>query len=156
MTTNGTRTWKSIAVRHAPRILLGLVFAVSGLNKLLHFIPLPPPPPSGLAFMGALVGTGYLLQLVAATEIAAGVLLLTNRFVPLALALLAPVLVNIVAFHAFLAPAGLGLPLVLLAAELALAWQHRAEFAPMLHARAVTAGPEATRAAPPTPLRAAA
>jgi hypothetical protein len=44
-------------------------------------------------------------------------------------------LVNIVAFHAFLAPAGLALPLVLLAAELYAAWSYRAAFAPMLAAR---------------------
>jgi hypothetical protein len=63
-------------------------------------------------------------------------LLLANRFVPLALALLAPVLVNIVLFHGFLAPSGSGPGLVLLALELYLAWSYRAAFRPMLAARA--------------------
>jgi putative oxidoreductase len=70
--------------------------------------------------------------------VVSGLLLLGNRYVPLALTLLAPVLVNIVAFHAFLAPAGLAVPLVLLAAELYAAWSYRDAFAPMLAARAET------------------
>jgi hypothetical protein len=71
--------------------------------------------------------------------------LLSNRFVPLALALVAPVIVNILAFHAFLAPAGLALPLVLLATELVLAYSYRAAFAPMLGARVNPEAPESTR-----------
>jgi hypothetical protein len=117
------------------RIFLGGIFAVMGLNGFLHFLPMPPPPPRAGAFMGALFGSGYLFQLVMATELAAGILLLARRFVPLALTLLAPVVVNIVAFHLFLAPGGLGLAVAVLAAELYLAWTHRAAFAPMLRAR---------------------
>ena len=79
--------------------------------------------------------SGYFFPLLKATEVTAGLLLLSNRFVPLALALLAPVLVNIIAFHAFLAPAGLPIPIVLLAGELYLAWSYRDAFALMLRAR---------------------
>ncbi|HVU02129.1 MAG TPA: DoxX family protein [Polyangiaceae bacterium] len=124
---------------HVARYLLGAGFTVFGLNGFLHFIPMPPPPPSAGAFLGALVATGYLFPLIKGTEIVAGLLLLSNRWVPLALTLLAPVLVNIVAFHAFLAPAGLALPLVLLAAELYAAWSYREAFAPMLAARVAPA-----------------
>jgi uncharacterized membrane protein YphA (DoxX/SURF4 family) len=121
------------------RLFLGLVFTVFGLNGFLHFLPMPPMPPSPAATLaGALLQSGYLMQLVFATELAAGLLFLAGRFVPLALALIAPVIVNIVAFHAFLAPAGLGLALAVLAAELALAWRHRATFAPLFAARAPT------------------
>ena len=146
----------ALLTRHLPRVLLGLVFVVFGANKLLHFISPPPPTGRALAFFGGLAQSGYFLPLLAATEILGGALLLANRFVPLALTILAPVIVNIVAFHAFLAPAGLGLPVVMLAAELALAWQHREAFAPLLAARApATASataPERTR----SPLQAAA
>jgi hypothetical protein len=76
-----------------------------------------------------------MFPLIKGTEVAAGLLLIANRYVPLALAVLAPVLVNIIAFHAFLAPAGLVLPLVLLGLELYLARSYRHAFAPMLHAR---------------------
>jgi uncharacterized membrane protein YphA (DoxX/SURF4 family) len=119
----------------AARLLLGLVFTVFGLNFFLHFLPTPPSPPRAAAFAGALFATGYLFPLLKLTEIVAGLLLLSGRFVPLALTLLAPIVVNIVGFHLFLAPSGLALPLVVLAAELYLAWSYRAAFAPMLHAR---------------------
>jgi uncharacterized membrane protein YphA (DoxX/SURF4 family) len=117
------------------RVLLGLIFAVFGLNGFLHFIPTPPPSGPAGAFGSAMFATGYLLQLVMATQLIAGVLLLSNRFVPLALALLAPVVVNIVAFHVFLAPSGLPLALVVLALEIYLARSYRDAYSSMLHAR---------------------
>ena len=70
----------------AARLFLGLVFTVFGLNFFLHFLPTPPSPPRASAFAGALFASGYLLQLLKTTEILAGLLLLSNRFVPLALA----------------------------------------------------------------------
>jgi hypothetical protein len=83
--------------------------------------------------------TGYLFQLIKGTEVLVGALLLLNRFVPLALTILAPVIVNIVAVHAFLAPSGVGMAIVILALELYLAWAYRAAFRPMLAARATPA-----------------
>ena len=127
--TSLTRYLPSVA-----RILVGALFFVVGLNGFLDFLPHPTAPmPSGaLAFAIALATSGYMMQLIAGTQLVAGVLLLSNRFVPLALALLAPVVVNIVAFHAFLAPSGLGIALGLVLAELYLAWSYRAAFRPML------------------------
>jgi len=133
-------------IRTGPRLFLGLVFIVFGLNFFLHFMPTPPAPPRGAAFAGALFASGYLFPLVAATQVVAGLLLVSNRFVALALAVLAPIVINIVGFHLFLAPSGLGLALALLASELALAWNHRAAFAPMLRPR-VTLAREAVFAA---------
>jgi uncharacterized membrane protein YphA (DoxX/SURF4 family) len=77
------------------RILLGLVFLVFGLNKFYPFIPEGSLPP-GVAgqFMGALMASHYIWA-VGAFEVAGGLLLLINRFVPLGLCLLAPVIVNI-------------------------------------------------------------
>jgi uncharacterized membrane protein YphA (DoxX/SURF4 family) len=138
--------------KHLPtalRLSLGLVFTVFGLNFFLHFLPMPPTPPRATSFAGALFASGYLFPLLNTTELVAGLLLLGGRFVPLALALLAPIVVNIVAFHLFLAPSGIVLPLAMLAAEIYLAWTYRAAFAPMLRAR--TPLPErATGAAPHT------
>ena len=120
------------------RILLGLVFFVFGLNGFFWFIPPPaaPLPEGAMAFGMALMKTGYLFQLLKATEVVAGLLLLTNRFVPMALALLAPIIVNIFAFHAFLEPSGVVLAGALVAAELYLAWSYRSLFRPMLAMRA--------------------
>jgi uncharacterized membrane protein YphA (DoxX/SURF4 family) len=78
----------------AARLLLGLIFTIFGLNGFLHFIPTPPMSGPAGAFGGAMFATGYLFQLLKGTEVIAGVLLLSNRFVPLALAVLAPVVIN--------------------------------------------------------------
>jgi hypothetical protein len=123
--------------RHLPtaaRVVMGLAFFVFGLDGFLHFIPPPSGPmPEGAATLsGAIVKSGYMLQLIKGTELVVGALLLANRFVPLALALLAPVVVNILAFHAFLAPSGLAIAFIVLGLEVYLAWAHRSAFRPML------------------------
>ncbi len=128
--------------RHLPtaaRIVMGLAFLVAGLNGFLHFLPQPstPQPDGALAFAGALMKTGYMFPLAMGTQALVGALLLANRFVPLALALIAPVIVNIIAFHVFLAPAAIGPILFLLVLELYLTWSYRAAFRPMLAMRAV-------------------
>ena len=88
------------------RLLLGLIFVVFGLNGFLNFLNMGPMP-TGLAgqFMGALVLSHY-YWVVAALQIIGGVLLLVNRFVPLALVLLGPIIVNIICYHVFLNPSG--------------------------------------------------
>ena len=134
----------------AARIVLGLAFTLFGLNGFLHFLPQPPMSGPPAEFAGALAATGYMFPLIKATEVAAGLLLLSGRFVPLALTLLAPVIVNIVFFHAVLAKGGLELPLTLLVAEVYLAWAYRDAFAPMLRGHVephATAAPENRAAA---------
>jgi putative oxidoreductase len=94
------------------RILLGLVFFVFGLNGFLNFIPTGPLP-SGLAgqFLTALLQSHYAL-FVSAFQIAGGALLLVNRYVPLGLTILGPVIVNILLFHLLLNHSGLPLAIV--------------------------------------------
>lgn len=122
---------------HAARILMGLMFFVFGLNGFLHFMPPPktPLPEAAVTFFGALMKTGYMLPLIFGTQTLVGVLLLLNRFVPLALALVAPVIVNIVAFHACLAPSGTAMAAAVTVLELFLAWAYRKAFLPMLAVR---------------------
>jgi putative oxidoreductase len=92
------------------RYLAGVIFLVFGLNGFLNFIPLPPPGGVAGQFMGALYTSHYLV-VIFAFQVAAAVLLLVNRYVPLAVAMLAPVIVNILFFHALMAPSGLPLAL---------------------------------------------
>src|SRR3984885_12692387 len=92
------------------RYLAGVIFLVMGLNGFLNFIPLPPPGGIAGQFMSALYVSHY-LWVIFAFQVIAGVLLLVNRYVPLAVAVLAPVLVNILTFHASMAPSGLPLAL---------------------------------------------
>jgi uncharacterized membrane protein YphA (DoxX/SURF4 family) len=113
------------------RSLLGLTFVVFGSNMFLHFIPNPPEPPAAMDFFMALFKTGYFIPMLGATQVVAGVLLLTGMMVPFALILIAPVIVNIFLFHAFLAPGGLPLGIVVVALEVILAWMHRESFAPL-------------------------
>jgi len=94
------------------RIFLGLILLVFGANKFFHFLPMPPMEGAPAEFMGALGNTGYMLPLIALTEVVAGVLLLLNKWVGLALILAAIISVNIVAFHLALYPAGVGLAAV--------------------------------------------
>lgn len=134
------KTPKSLA-RHLPtaaRILMGLIFFVFGLNGFLHFIPQPktPLPQGAMDFAAALIKTGYMFPLIKGTEVLVGALLLSNRFVSLALVLIAPNIVNIVAFHAFLAPAGLPIPLVVLVLEIYLVWKYRHSYVPLFAMRA--------------------
>lgn len=119
------------------RWTLGLIFTVFGLNAFLNFLPTPPPPSEAAgAFIGALVASGYMFPLIKVTEITAGALLLANRWTPLALVVLAPIVVNIVFYHLFLAPAGSALALAVLGLELYLAWSYRDAFRSLLTPRA--------------------
>jgi putative oxidoreductase len=118
------------------RILLGLMFTVFGFNFFFHFIPQPPPAGASGDFAKAMFATGYIFHLLKVLEVASGIALLAGFFVPLALTVLAPIIVNILFFHAFLAPEGLPLPLAILVLEVFLAWAYRDSFAPMLNPRA--------------------
>ena len=92
------------------RYLAGVIFLVMGLNGFLNFIPFPPPTGVAAQFMGALYVSHY-LWVIFAFQVVGGLLLLVDRYVPLAVALLAPVLVNILTFHVLMAPAGLPMAL---------------------------------------------
>ena len=142
---DGETTGRQATTRHLPsiaRFLMGLMFFVFGLNGFLNFIPAPKTMPEGAgAFFGALMKTGYMLPLISGTQVIVGALLLSNRFVPLALALIAPVIVNIVAFHVFLEPSGSVMAGVVLVLELYLAWAYRKAFLPMLAMRVKPGAP---------------
>jgi uncharacterized membrane protein YphA (DoxX/SURF4 family) len=134
----------------AARIVLGLVFFVFGLNGFLDFMPHQAMPAAAGAFAGGLAGAGYFFPMLKTLEVLAGVALLSNRFVPLALTVLAPIIVNISAFHLFLAPNPV-IVVVLLGLEIGLAWAYRDAFRSVLHVRNVPAAPESGRL--PSPAR---
>jgi putative oxidoreductase len=119
------------------RLLLGLTFLVFGLNGFLHFIPMALP--SGVAgqFLTALFASRYFLA-VAAVMVIAGVLLLINRYVPLALTLLGPVIVNILLFHFLMAPEDLAIALFVGVLWIALFTSVRSAFAGIFRQRVQT------------------
>jgi putative oxidoreductase len=118
------------------RLLLGLAFLVFGLNGFLNFLSMGPMP-SGLAgqFVGALVLSHY-FWVVAALQVAGGALLLVNRFVPLALVFLGPVIVNIILYHLFLNPAGIAPGIVVVVLWLIVFYAHRQYFSGIFVQRA--------------------
>jgi len=113
---------------------MGLAFLVFGLNGFLNFIPQPKEamPDDVMALMNGFMKSHYMMPLIFGTQTLVGVLLLLNCFVPLALALIAPVIVNIIAFHLVLMPSTIGPGIVVLLLEVYLAWTYRRVYAPML------------------------
>lgn len=109
--------YASIAVR----VLMGLIFFGSGVA---FFFMTPPPQPEGpmATFFNGLVASGYFLTLLKVTEIACGLMLLSGFFVPLALVILAPIVLNIFFVHTLLAPEGVIIAVVLAAFQIFLSF----------------------------------
>ncbi len=97
--------------------LMGLIFFVFGLNGFLHFIPDPELTGDAATYMGGLGTAGYFFPVLKIVEITGGLLLLIRKLPALALVLLAPIVVQIFLFHAFLEPEGLVMAVPLLAIE---------------------------------------
>lgn len=119
------------------RLLLGLIFTVFGLNGFFHFLPMGTMPDPAMKFAMAMMDTGYLMTLVKGVEVISGILLLSGFFVPLAMLLLSPVIVNIFLFHAFLAPGngGMIVPSLIIILQITLAYQYKETFAAVLKAK---------------------
>lgn len=119
----------------ASRYLLGLLFTVFGLNGFLHFIHQPPPAnPIAIEFFVAVSASHY-MAVVFLVQIIGGVLLLAGRFVPLALAILAPVLVNILDYHITMDPSGIGPGLFATLLWVVLFLRYRSSFAQIFQHR---------------------
>jgi hypothetical protein len=125
--------------RHIPtvlRFIYGIPLVLFGAMDLFH--PMTPPPgmpAAALHFSQALGESGYMMPMIGIVLLVGGVLVVANRFVPLALLLLAPFWVNSALFHTFLERSGLPMVAVFVALELYMAWQHRGAFAAVLKAR---------------------
>jgi len=109
------------------QIVLGLIFLLAGLNGCVVFFgfsPFLPTSPEAMAFFRY----PYLLFTEKIVEVAAGLLLLTNRWVPLALNALAPIVLNILLFHLFVDFSLLPLALLITVLEGVLLWTYRDHF----------------------------
>ncbi len=118
------------------RVLLGLLFLVFGLNFFLHFIPMKPMTGAAGQFMGAMFVSHYLL-FIGAVQVLGGALLLAGRYVPLALTILGPVVINIVLFHFLMAPEGIPVALVTALLWIIVFYGYRAAFAGILSHRTI-------------------
>src|ERR1700745_3348433 len=113
------------------RSLLGFIVLRCGLNGFLHFIPMPPPTGVAAQFFGTLFVSRFYV-VIFLLQIVPALLLLTNQYVPLALTILGAVIVNILCFHIFMAPAGLPLAVVLTVLWFLTTWSVRSAFAGIL------------------------
>ena len=121
------------------RALLGLMFVVLGLDGLLHFLPAPEPEPAAAAFIGAMMSTGYLWPLLKIVEITAGAFLLSGKFVPLGVVMLAPAVIPILGFNILVAPSMLVMGLVVVVLWLVLLVAYWPHFGCLLNADAKAA-----------------
>jgi putative oxidoreductase len=121
------------------RILLGLEFLFFGLNGFLHFIPNPPMPPGDFATFSMLLFKSHYILPVFALQVIGALLLLVGRFVPLALTLLGPVIVNILITHIVFLPSGLPPGVLAAVLWLVLFWAYRQYFASIFTANATPA-----------------
>ncbi len=120
--------WTVIVVRS----LLGLLFLFASVTYLFNLIPPPPQTGALKVFDDGMRVTRYMLPTVKVLELLCGLALLSGRFVPLALVVLAPIVVNIVGVNLVLVPEGLPVALFVLVATLFLAWHHRDRYRGLL------------------------
>ncbi len=125
-------SWKSSKLAFTSRVLLGLLLISGGINNFFLRNPAYNPTPEGDRFLGLLQETGYLLHAVAISEISVGILLLSGYFLPLALVVVAPIIVNILLFHIFVQFSGIETALVAAAFYSYLVYIHRDYFSDIL------------------------
>ena len=109
------------------QILLGLFMTIIGINKFLVFIEIPSPPGDGGDLMAIYISSGF-LKLVGILELVAGVGLLSNKYVPLALTFITAIMFNASVFHGLHDIAGIGPALFCLLLSLALVYAYRDRF----------------------------
>jgi uncharacterized membrane protein YphA (DoxX/SURF4 family) len=123
-------------VRTTARILLGLLFVAAGAAGLLFA---PPPQPGFAGEFSTVVYASHFMNFVSAAQLVLGALLLINRFVPVALIMLAAFIYNSFAFHSTMAQSAIIAPLVIAVLLVVVAWPYRALFAPLFVARPLPA-----------------
>lgn len=119
-------------IDHVARFVLAVIFLFYGFNYFLGWLPWPDMPLEALMFLDALQKVGYLFPVVFSIQLLGGVLLLLNRFVPLAIVMLAPIVVNIVLFYGFLNPGDRYMAVLLAVLLIILTNHHRQAFAGVL------------------------
>lgn len=113
------------------RSLMGLLFLFASITYFFKLITPPPLEGAMKTFNQGIEAARYLMPTVKLIELLCGAAFLSGRLVPLALVLIAPIIVNIVLVHAFLDPKGLPVGLFLVLASGFLAYQNRERYKPL-------------------------
>jgi len=117
------------------RILLGLIFAFFGSNILFHFLPTPPMPPGPLKDFNDIMQSTHYILMVGFFQVLGGLLLLINRYVPLALTILAAMIVNILTTHLLVMHGGFPIPILVVILWFLVFWHARAAFSGIFQAK---------------------
>ncbi len=117
------------------RTLMGLLFLFASITVLLNLFPQRELKGNVKLFMDGVTATGYFMTLLKVTELVCGIALVAGRFVPLALVVISPIIVNIFLFHVFVDTQGLPVAIFLVAANAFLGFAYREKFAPLFTAK---------------------
>lgn len=114
------------------KILLGAIYVIFGLNFFIGFLPIPEMSGAAGAFMGGLMAAPYFFPFLKIVEIIGGILLVLGVYGALASVILFPITLSIFLFHAFLAPEGMIMGVVMLIANIYIMLKHKDQLLPML------------------------
>jgi putative oxidoreductase len=117
------------------RVLMGLLFLFASVSVLFNLVPQPELTGKVKVFMEGVNASGYLLPLIKITELVCGLAFVAGRFVPLATVVIAPIIVNIFFFHAFVDTSGVPVAVFLVLANIFLAYAYWDKFKPLLEAK---------------------
>lgn len=117
------------------RTLIGLLFLFASVTYFLNLFPQPDLQGKLKLFTDGIGAAGYLMPLVKTIEFVCGIAFVSGRFMPLAIVLIAPITINILLVHAFLAPEGLPIVIPLFLGILFLAYVYRENYKPLLAAK---------------------
>jgi putative oxidoreductase len=118
------------------RLLLGAIFVLFGSNALIQFLPTPPIPPGPVRDFVTVMGTTHYFWVVGFFQVVPGLLLLVNRYVPLALTTLAAEIVNILTTHILVMHSGLfPVPILVVILWLIVFWNVRSAFVGIFQAK---------------------
>ena len=114
------------------RTLMGLLFLFASVTFFLNLVQPPPMEGAAKAFNEGLAATGYFFTLLKVTELVCSLLLISGRFVPLALVILSPIIINIFFYHTVIDRSGFVVAALLVVANIFLAYCYRDAFKPLL------------------------
>ena len=116
------------------RYVVGAIFLIFGVNKFLNFMPMPPMEGAAGDYMAGLAAAPYFFKVLGLVEVIGGLALLTGKYAPLGITILAAPIVQILLFHTFLAPdpMGTGMAIVLTVGAILIARGYKDRFAGVL------------------------
>ena len=114
------------------RAVMAFIYLLYGLNYFFHFFHAVLPPGRAGDFEGGLIRSGYFFEYMKGMQIAAGIMLFTNRYVPFILVIMFPVSINIFLFHIFLLTRGIIVATILIWANSFLLYVYRKYYTRLL------------------------